>query len=73
MHPILEIAIGVALGMTVFLVIIWVLGLCVYVSCSKNANIASCKKLKTFKGSNIQVVSEPVNVNIENSAFKWCL
>jgi hypothetical protein len=36
MHPILEIAIGVALGMTVFVVISWVIGMCVYVACSKN-------------------------------------
>ncbi len=49
MHPILEIAIGVALGMTVFIVIVWVIGMCVYVACSKNDCIASCKKVKKFK------------------------
>jgi hypothetical protein len=49
MHPILEIAIGVALGMTVFIVFAWVIGMCVYVACSKNDCIASCKKVKKFK------------------------
>jgi hypothetical protein len=51
MHPILEIALGVALGMTVFLVITWVLGMCVYVACNKSENIATSKKIKIFKGS----------------------
>ena len=46
MHPILEIALGVALGMTVFLVITWVLGMCVYVACNKSENIATSKKIK---------------------------
>lgn len=52
MHPILEIAIGVALGMTVFLVIIWILGMCVYICCGKDKNVASVRKLKTYPGSN---------------------
>ena len=48
MHPILEIAIGVALGMTCFIVLSWVLGMCVYIYCNKSDNIATAKKLKTF-------------------------
>ena len=48
MHPILEIAIGVALGMTVFIVLSWVLGMCVYIYCNQSDNIATAKKLKTF-------------------------
>jgi hypothetical protein len=51
MHPILEIALGVALGMTVFIVISWILGMCVYVYCNKSDNIATAKKLKTFKAN----------------------
>jgi hypothetical protein len=51
MHPILEIAIGVALGMTVFIVISWILGMCVYIYCNKSDNIATAKKLKTFKAN----------------------
>lgn len=51
MHPILEIALGVALGMTIFLVIIWILGMCVYVCCNNNDCISSCKKSKTFKAT----------------------
>ena len=51
MHPILEIAIGVALGMTVFIVLSWVLGMCVYIYCNKSDNIATAKKLKTFNGN----------------------
>ena len=52
MHPILEIAIGVALGMTVFIVLSWVLGMCVYIYCNKSDNIATAKKLKTFNANN---------------------
>ena len=52
MHPILEIAIGAALGMTVFIVLSWVLGMCVYIYCNKSDNIATAKKLKTFNGNN---------------------
>ena len=60
MHPILEIAIGVALGMTVFLVIIWILGMCVYICCGKDKNVASVRKLKTYPGSNkIMEVPKP--------------
>ena len=51
MHPILEIAIGVALGMTVFIVLSWVLGMCVYIYCNKSDNIATAKKLKTFNSN----------------------
>lgn len=61
MHPILEIAIGVALGMTVFIVFAWVIGMCVYVACSKNDCIASCKKTKKFKGTkNISSISSSI-------------
>ena len=59
MHPILEIAIGVALGMTVFIVIAWVIGMCVYVACSKNDCIASTRKIKKFKGNLTQTVYTP--------------
>lgn len=53
MHPILEIAIGVALGMTIFIVILWILGMCVYICCGKNKNIVSARKLKTYPGTKI--------------------
>jgi hypothetical protein len=59
MHPILEIAIGVALGMTVFIVIAWVIGMCVYVACSKNDCIASTRKIKKFKSNSNQTVYTP--------------
>jgi hypothetical protein len=64
MHPILEIAIGVALGMTVFIVFAWVIGMCVYVACSKNDCIASCKKTKKFKGTKTQTLTEDNNLKI---------
>lgn len=78
MHPILEIAIGVALGMTVFIVFAWVIGMCVYVACSKNDCIASCKKTKKFKGTkNISSISSstgtedivPKVYQVENTAL----
>lgn len=59
MHPILEIAIGVALGMTVFIVIAWVIGMCVYVACSKNDCIASTRKVKKFKSNLSQTIYTP--------------
>jgi hypothetical protein len=59
MHPILEIALGVALGMTVFIVIIWVIGMGVYVCCNKNDCIASCKKVKNFKANKKQKIYVP--------------
>ncbi len=62
MHPILEIAIGVALGMTVFVVIAWVIGMCVYVACSKNDCIASSRKVKKFKSVDQKVyIPEAIN------------
>jgi len=70
MHPILEIAIGVALGMTVFIVIAWVIGMCVYVACSKNDCIASTRKVKKFKSNLNQTVYVPeltLNTNKEES------
>ena len=62
MHPILEIAFGVALGMTIFLVIVWILGMCVYICCNKNDCIASCNKSKRFKGNKEQKVYTPDEV-----------
>ena len=59
MHPILEIAIGVALGMTVFIVIVWVLGMAIYVCCNKNDCIATCKKTKNFKANKNQKLYIP--------------
>jgi hypothetical protein len=50
MHRILEIALGVGLGMTIFLVIIWILGTCVYICCGKTKKIATVRKLKTYEG-----------------------
>jgi hypothetical protein len=66
MHPILEIALGVALGMTVFIVISWILGMCVYIYCNKSDNIATAKKLKTFKSNpskNIEISKEKIEEN----------
>lgn len=48
MHNILEIAFGVALGMVIFLVIVWLLGMCVYVCCGNTKRIATIKKVKTY-------------------------
>jgi hypothetical protein len=50
MHRILEIALGVGLGMTIFLVILWILGTCVYICCGKTKKIATVRKLKTYQG-----------------------
>ena len=50
MHRILEIAFGVALGMTVFLLIVWLLGTCVYICCGNTKKIATVRKLKTYPG-----------------------
>ena len=61
MHPILEIALGVALGMTVFIVISWILGMCVYIYCNKSDNIATAKKLKNFKQNSSIVKSIEIN------------
>jgi hypothetical protein len=69
MHPILEIAIGVALGMTVFIVLSWVLGMCVYIYCNKSDNIATAKKLKTFNANSRtkKFTPEPENLVNESS------
>lgn len=69
MHPILEIALGVALGMTVFIVISWILGMCVYIYCNKSDNIATAKKLKNFKANTKSYKPEeiPKEENIEIS------
>jgi len=50
MHRILEIAFGVALGMTIFLVILWILGTCVYICCGNTKKIATVRRLKTYPG-----------------------
>lgn len=70
MHPILEIAIGVALGMTVFIVIVWVLGMAIYVCCNKNDCIATCKKTKSFKANKNQKIYVPSNMKDETTTFK---
>lgn len=66
MHPILEIAIGVALGMTVFIVIVWVLGMAIYVCCNKNDCIAACKKTKSFKANKNQKIYVPPSLEQNN-------
>ena len=66
MHPILEIAIGVALGMTVFIVIVWVLGMAIYVCCNKNDCIATCKKVKNYKANKQQKVYVPPVENLKS-------
>jgi hypothetical protein len=50
MHKIIEIALGVALGLTLFLVVLWLLGTCVYICCGNTKKIATIKKLKNFDG-----------------------
>jgi hypothetical protein len=50
MHRILEIALGVALGMTIFLLILWLLGTCVYICCGNTKKIATVRRLKTYTG-----------------------
>ncbi len=68
MHNILEIALGVGLGMTIFLVIIWILGTCVYVCCGKTKRIASVRKLKTYEGKDLNVQEfETSELEVQNS------
>lgn len=50
MHNILEIAFGVALGMTIFILILWILGTCVYICCGNTKKIATVRKLKSYPG-----------------------
>lgn len=50
MHNILEIALGVGLGMIIFLVFVWILGSAVYVCCGSTKKIATVRKLKTYEG-----------------------
>ncbi len=57
MHNILEIAIGVALGMVVFLVVAWLLGTVVYICCGNSKKIATVRKIKNYNGVKI---SEPI-------------
>lgn len=63
MHKILEIAFGVAIGMTVFLVIVWLLGTCVYICCGNTKKIATVRKLKTYPG--VKTVEPIANEVIE--------
>ncbi len=56
MHQIIEIALGVGLGMTIFLVILWILGMCVYVCCGKSKKIATVRKLKNYSGLKINEI-----------------
>ena len=65
MHKILEIAFGVALGMTVFLVILWILGTCVYICCGNTKKIATVRRLKTYTGIKKAEVESEEN-KIEN-------
>ena len=71
MHRILEIALGVGLGMVIFLVIIWLLGTCVYICCGKTKKIATVRKLKTYPGikeASIQEVSEATTSEISETS-----
>ena len=71
MHKIIEIALGVALGMTVFLVILWILGTCVYVCCGKTKKIATVRKLKNYSGIKVSEIAkdsiEPVSDDVETA------
>lgn len=72
MHRILEIAIGVGLGMTIFLVILWLLGTVVYICCGKTKKIASVRKLKNFSGkkeSEPEVASEHEVISDESEVI----
>ncbi len=53
MHKILEIAFGVALGMVIFLAILWVLGTAVYICCGNSKKIATVRKMKVYNGVKI--------------------
>lgn len=59
MHKIIEIALGVALGMIIFLVILWILGLCLYTCCGSTKKIASVRKLKTYERKDSDTLKEP--------------
>jgi len=49
MHNVIEIALGVALGMAIFMIILWAVGYGVYICCGNNTKkIASVKKVKTY-------------------------
>jgi hypothetical protein len=67
MHHILEIALGVGLGMTIFLVIIWLLGTCVYICCGKTKKIATVRKLKTYQGKEKDLTESEVVEEKEDS------
>jgi hypothetical protein len=66
MHRILEIALGVGLGMIIFLVIIWLLGTCVYICCGKTKKIATVRKLKTYDGLKESPIIEVKETSIPN-------
>lgn len=49
MNKIIEIALGVVLGLVIFLVILWLIGTCVYICCGSTKKIASIRKIKHYK------------------------
>lgn len=63
MHKIIEIALGVALGLTLFLVVIWLLGTCVYICCGNTKKIATIKKIKTYGEVSENTVEEPKEIS----------
>lgn len=58
MHKILEIAFGVALGMVIFLVVVWLLGTCVYICCGNTKKIATVKKIKYYGKTDNEEIKE---------------
>ena len=68
MHNILEIALGVALGMTIFLVILWILGMCVYVCCGNSKKIATVRKMKSYDVKSIKTPVLPSETKTEELA-----
>ncbi len=58
MHTILELAFGVALGMVIFLVVLWILGTCVYICCGNTKKIATVRKVKMYKGVKLEAIPE---------------
>lgn len=70
MHQIIEIALGVGLGMTIFLVILWILGMCVYVCCGKSKKIATVRKLKNYSGLKInEIVKDSIEPQDDEKAI----
>jgi len=68
MHNILEIAFGVALGMTIFILILWILGTCVYICCCNTKKIATVRKLKSYPGlKKTEAIEESEEVKSEQA------